>query len=111
SPWLAVDLGEGRGLIATAYSIMHGSGSSSNAMRSWRFEGSNNKNSWITLREHLNDPRMQTPGQVETFFLHNLDKEVTRLQAFRYFRILLTGPNSSNFFRLCACRLELYGRY
>eukprot|EP00960_Hanusia_phi_P073709 768070-Hanusia_phi.AAC.4 len=110
-PWISVDLGEGRGLIATAYSIMHGSGSSTNALRSWRLEGSNNKTNWTTLREHYNDPRMQRAGQVETFFMQNLDSEVTRLQAFRHFRISLTGPNSSNAFSLCVCRLELYGRY
>ncbi len=44
-----------RSIQPTYYSIRHGWWSSSNALRSWELQGSNDATNWDVLREHTND--------------------------------------------------------
>ncbi len=57
--WIMLDLGEGRGLIPTAYTIQHGFGTPANALRSWELQGSDDKKLWAILRLHANDPTVR----------------------------------------------------
>ena len=100
--WMAVDLK--RGLLPTHYCLRSDKHTVNHKPRQWRLEGSNDSSKWTTLREHVNDASLGG----EAFSVASWPIEAEG-KAFRHFRILQTGPNSSNHNNLMCTGIELYG--
>jgi hypothetical protein len=103
SSWVAINLGSSRSLIAKAYSLRHGSSSKADALRHWTLQGSTDAKNWTVLRRHQDDNSLNGPF---AFAAWNIDASTT---AYRYFRVLQTGKNSSNNNFLSLSGIELYG--
>lgn len=93
-------------IIPTAYTIRHYLSWNVEALRSWVFEGSTNKRDWVVLKKHINDTTISVIGQPYTIKL----TEINPSQAFRYFCIRMTGPNSNNHNYLALSGFEIYGK-
>ena len=104
--WMQVDLGAGRSLVPNHYCLRHGNGNYDvHALRHWVLEGSEDANSWTTLRTHSNDQAMAAASMsVAAWPVEGATK------AFRYFRIRQTGKNSSDHDLLICAGIELYGQ-
>jgi hypothetical protein len=123
---VSVDLGKGRCLVANYYCLRHGNNNGSWRLQSWDFEGSNDGSSYTVLRAHRNDNSLAD----QAFSVAAWKVEGVK-HAYRYFRIRMTGKNSSynngydgTFFfsasgaqvryvnadhHLCCAGIELYG--
>jgi hypothetical protein len=118
--YFAVDLGEGRNLIPTCYSIMNRN-SSTNVMMNWNLEGSVDGREWIVL-----DQRTYLPDGPDSYQFDEDQKLLKKKggasswglardfsgakSGFRHFRIVQTGRNSSGNDNLALSCFELYGR-
>jgi hypothetical protein len=107
---VSVDLGKGRSLVPNYYCLRHGDSDGDYRLKSWDFEGSNDGNSYTVLRAHRNDNSLADRG----FSVAAWKVEGVK-QAYRYFRIRMTGKNSgwsegdyANHYLRCA-GIELYG--
>ena len=102
--WMQVDLGAGRSLVPNHYCLRHAN-HSFHALRHWVLEGSEDANSWTTLRTHSDDQALAaTAMSVAAWPVEGATK------AFRYFRIRQTGKCSSGYDHLLCAGIELYGR-
>jgi hypothetical protein len=72
--------------------------------RTWRLEGSNDDQTWTTLREHTNDTTLSDNKKVETFPLS------ANNVAFKFFRLIQTGKNSRGDNYLLLSGVELFGK-
>jgi hypothetical protein len=107
-----IDLGKGRSLVACGYCLRHGRDSGDYRLQSWDFEGSNDGSSYTVLRAHRNDNSL--PEQA--FSVASWKVEGVK-QAYRYFRIRMTGQNSgygngrfcNDTHCLMCAGIELYG--
>jgi hypothetical protein len=125
--WVEIDFGERRLLLADKYTIRHGGSASGNALRNWELQarvsdfedcakGNNNgdddDNEWITIKSHFDDDTLhEEPNSSASWDLEipiNISDDLKTI-GFRYYRIFLTGPNSSGNYCLFCCGLELYG--
>ena len=103
--WWCVDLTEKYVLFLTHYTLRHGCEKRQSVLLNWRLQGSLDRRTWTTLRNHEDD--------------HGLDKDRRyctctwaikgNSKAFRYFRIFQTGNNSSGGFSIFLSGIELYG--
>jgi len=126
--WYQVDLGSERKVIPTHYTMGYGSPGTGCYPLFWLFQGSNsitrtsetygskpddipqNDTDWRTLSVHNNDRSLFGDWAVHTWKLNTC-------QAYRYFRVIQTGPNSFNPNNeednwgqvLVANRFEIYG--
>lgn len=101
-PWVSLDLSDRFRLCCTHYFFRHDS-SASNFIRSWDLQGSTDAEKWIVLSSVRNNMGISFPGAC-------LDKTVdSGGQFYRHFRVVMTGPNSSQSDQLVICGLELYG--
>eukprot|EP00928_Gymnodinium_smaydae_P075199 TRINITY_DN58200_c0_g1_i1.p1 TRINITY_DN58200_c0_g1~~TRINITY_DN58200_c0_g1_i1.p1 ORF type:complete len:289 (+),score=36.72 TRINITY_DN58200_c0_g1_i1:58-867(+) len=108
--WWSFDLSPTRRLIPNYYTIRHKKGMGCNYLRNWVLEAQNqNDDIWITLVNHVNDASLQ--GQ------RDWDDDppvaswpVQSDDAFQYFRIRMTGSDSSGAHHLCCSGFELYGK-
>ncbi|XP_015773245.1 PREDICTED: uncharacterized protein LOC107351460 [Acropora digitifera] len=103
--WWCVDLTENYALYLTHYTLWHGPKTNISYLLNWRLEGSLDGQSWETLRRHDND-RGLTGNHPYRRCTWAIDGNVN---AFRYFRILQTGKNSSGRFGIFLSGIELYG--
>jgi hypothetical protein len=91
-PWMSIDLGKGRSLVPSYYCLRHGDKTGRKhgnfRLRSWDFEGSNDGINYTVIREHKNDDSMSNEG----FGVTAWEVEAVN-QAFRHFRIRMTGMN------------------
>ena len=104
--WLAVDLGEGRSLVVNHYCLrsdQHNNGS--HKLRNWELQGSLDGQTWQTLRAHQRDMSLSSRSMSTAAWPVDAGA-----QAFRHFRILQTGVNSTNMHFLMCTGIELYGR-
>jgi len=98
--WFALDLGEGRKMFPTHYTMKYASSGSLCCPRNWRLEGTNDLNAllsakngneesqkWTPLSVHANDKTLDVDYQEHTWSIQNAP------QSFRIFRIVQTGPN------------------
>ena len=90
--WYCVDIGPGRLLAPSHYSLRNVSRSYAHAPRSWRLEASKDTKKWTLLSEHVNDMSVDTKSNACARF--ELNRHV-RTDAYRYFCITQTGPNAS----------------
>ena len=103
--WMSVDLGEGRSLRPNHYCLRH-SGQDNYMLRNWRLEGSHDGSTWVALRTHNNDTSIAARNMATAAW-----PVEGATEAFRHFRVLQTGNNSSGSQNLmCAC-IELYGTF
>jgi len=86
-----------------SYSLRHDGVNNAHFLRKWVLEGSNDAIEWIPLRTHDNDTSINSANQWASWSVDNVGS------AFRYFRIRLTGQNSSNHFHLVCNGFEMYG--
>jgi hypothetical protein len=96
-------------------------------LRNWKFQGSYYGTGWVTLRTHTNDTTL-SPSCPSAFWpvdmaplsasADDADSKTKSTAAstgyrtrrpFCYFRLLMTGPNSSGDHRLRVVSLEVYG--
>jgi len=92
-----VDLGSNVKVLPTYYCLKYGSSANYCVPRNWKFQASNDTrvvdqpeddSLWITLRTHTNDLTLNADFAWFVFPIEKCSK------AFRYFRILQTGPNA-----------------
>jgi len=78
----------------------------SHSLRNWRLEGSNDCQMWTTLKTHVNDQSIGDQGN--GFWSASWPiEDVARF--YKFFRVLQTGKNSSDYGYLTLSGLELYG--
>ncbi|CDW80143.1 e3 ubiquitin-protein ligase hectd1 [Stylonychia lemnae] len=121
--FFGIDLGEGRHLIPTCYSLRNRN-SSTHVLMNWHFEASNDKVNWVVLdrRIYLSDntnynqemeqeqKNLQRKGATSTWGIDQTIYNDVGSQGFRYFRIVQVGKNSSGSDNLTLSGLELYGK-
>jgi hypothetical protein len=101
--WFMVDLGPGRSVICTFYTLRHGGNYRADSLRNWDFQGYHvESQSWDVLRRHTDDSSLNGPYAMRTF-------PIESTKAYRAFRVLQTGHNSSNHNYLVLSGIELYG--
>ncbi|KAL4859062.1 BTB/POZ domain-containing protein [Chlorella vulgaris] len=105
SSWWVLDLGAGHRLICNHYTLRHDG--STDFLRSWVLQGSNDGSSWSDLRRHISDRTIRMPGQYASWPLSSHAAAVP----YRFFRLLLVGPNpeAANQHHVCLSFWELYG--
>lgn len=101
--WFCVDFGNNRLVRPTYYTLRHGGNYRADSLRTWDFQGSLNGQSWALLSRHSNDESLNS-----AFALHSWPV-TNQSQAYRYFRVLQTGHNSSNHNFLVLSGIEIYG--
>ena len=90
--WVSVDLGEGRTLCPEAYAV-RSTHHSRGKLRYWHLQGSDDGMEWVALRKHANDASIVEKPYAQAQF--SLDAAIVAGRAFRYFRLLQTGPPSA----------------
>lgn len=115
--WMAVDIGRGRSFLPTGYCLRHDLQGPRGVLRNWVLQGRNEtahsgmfspegiREEWITLSEHVDDSSLAgIAGSTAFFPLAHVPDD-----SYRFFRILISGKNSSGKFRLSCAGFELYG--
>jgi hypothetical protein len=92
-------------LAVTRYTFRNDAYGASNALRNWNFEGSNDGDEWVVLRQHVNDQSLAAQPYATASWDVNPDG-----LAFLHFRIHQTGVNLKGNHLLMMAGLELYGR-
>lgn len=103
SSWFTVDLGVGRSLRITAYTLRHGGGTKQDLIRNWTLKGSADGKEFTTLMRHKDDESLSTPFATMTWTISGVS------QAYRFFKVIQTGHNSSKHNFLSIGGVELYG--
>ncbi|KAG9443198.1 hypothetical protein H6P81_019052 [Aristolochia fimbriata] len=105
--WWMVDIGQDRQLMCNYYTLRQDG--STGYMRWWVLQGSLDGKNWTDLRVHENDTTVCKPAQFASWPVHGPNA----LLPFRFFRVVLTGPTTSdsNPWNLGICFLELYGYF
>lgn len=103
--WVEFDFGKTR-IQPTAYMLRHYASWDTEALRSWRLEGSNDGKNWVVLRAHDNDATLKKKGARGVWKVNGSDAK----KAYSKFRIIMTGPNSNKHFYLALSEFEVYGR-
>jgi len=101
--WFSIDLGPTRAVVPTHYTIRHGANYKADSLRTWDLRGSNDGVNWKLLKRHINDDSLNSNFATCSFPVQSVT------QAYRHFRILQTGHNSSNHNFLVLSGFELYG--
>ena len=103
--WWCVDLTENNALYLAHYTLRHGHHTFNSFLLNWQLEGSLDGESWKTLSRHDSDRSLKGNKRYKTH-TWAIDGDYS---AFRYFRILQTGKNSSGNFGIFLSGIELYG--
>lgn len=91
-------------VCVSAYTLRHYSSWDSEAIREWKFQGSNDGERWHKLMSHKHDESLNGKGATHTWILPKVKKR------YRMFRILQTGQNSNGHWYLAISGLEIYGK-
>jgi hypothetical protein len=103
SSWLTIDLGAGRSLRITAYTLRHGGATKQDLIRNWTLKGSVDGLEFTTLMRHKDDESLSTPFASKTWTISGAT------QAYRFFKVIQTGHNSSKHNFLSIGGVEFYG--
>ena len=79
---------------------------SSNYLRSWNFEGSNDDNNWTIIRQHRNDTSLNKQYATFTWDVSNC------ITSYRMFRLHMIGRNaelSAVHYHIMCHGFEIYG--
>lgn len=122
--YFGVDLGEGRALLPTCYTIRNRN-STTHVLMNWHLEGSNDKVNWIILDRRIylasangvsdadleeEQKLLKQKGAASTW---GVDTDIYRevgFDGFRFFRVIQVGKNSSGSDNLALSGFELYGK-
>jgi len=120
-------------LRPTHYSLKHFVSSDAHALRNWNLQGSIDGKDWQVLKEHKNDTNLNGRGSTCTWIIdpeqpsssssdqtparpnqhaHVITPSIALASPkywYRFFRIILTGPNSCSQYALACSGMELYG--
>jgi len=102
--WFQLDLGPSRKVIPNYYTLRHGGNYRADSLRNWDFQGSLDAKTWMNLRRHNNDQSLNG-----NFATQSWPIVTENLTAYRYFRILQKGHNSSDRNFMLLSGLEIYG--
>jgi hypothetical protein len=94
-----------RRVIPTHYSLRHYSSWDTEALRNWVLEASNDEQTWVVLREHIDDNALNGKGDTASWSLSLPPNS----GSFRHFRVRQTGRNSNGHYYLALSGFELYG--
>mmetsp|Transcript_16516 Transcript_16516/g.27296 ORF Transcript_16516/g.27296 Transcript_16516/m.27296 type:complete len:413 (-) Transcript_16516:120-1358(-) len=109
--WVEMDIGAGHTLICDHYTLRH-TCVSRGYLRNWRLQGSSDGIAWQDLSVHASDSKISAKNQYASWRTTERAANVP----YRYFRILMDGPNSGNdalysFNVLQVSFVELYGQF
>jgi hypothetical protein len=104
SSWIQIDFGPQRLLKPTHYTLRHGSNSKQDCLRNWVLKASTDATNWEVLMRHIGDESLNSNFATHTWEIRNCTK------AYRYFRIVQTGHNSSYHNFLSISGIEFYGQ-
>jgi hypothetical protein len=106
--WMAVDLRTAR-LVPDHYALRtsNHAGLYTHNLQNWALQASNDNATWTTLRQHSRDATLGDPAMSVAAW--PLNAAAVGGRAFRHFRILQTGHNSTNNNHLMCAGIELYG--
>ena len=122
--YFGVDLGRGRALLPTCYTVLNRN-ASSHCLLNWQFEGSNDQTAWTVLDKRMYftgdaevdqqfeecADRMKKSGGTTTCGIDTgIYQSDHGFEGYRFFRIVQIGLNSSGGHTLALSGLELYGR-
>eukprot|EP00741_Cyanophora_paradoxa_P007018 tig00001067_g6790.t1 len=102
-PWVTVDL-QTVEVRATHYALSTTTSQTEDFPRRWQLQASRDGRHWKTLASHDPDERLRRRAQTYVWRLHPEPKEF-----YRYWRIILTGPNERGTLHLELSAFELYG--
>jgi hypothetical protein len=105
--WMMLDLGEGRRLTPTHYTLRHGFANASFCLRHWRLEGRvcggvPHEGTWVPLSAHNNDTSLNAAYATATWAVEGI------VESYRCFRLIVTGVDSGCNYLMCS-GVELYG--
>jgi len=100
--WMAINVKDVK-MRLTHYTLRHYNSWDTEALRYWNLEGSNDGQSWIPIRQHMDDRALRKAGASHTW-------AVDTNQFFSHFRLYMTGRNSNNHWYLATSGMELYGK-
>jgi E3 ubiquitin-protein ligase HECTD1 len=120
--YFGVDLGEGRQLLPTCYTIRNRN-STTHVIMNWHLEGSNDKVNWVILDRRIyltdaaTDPALdeeqKTLKQKGGATTWGVDTDIYRevgFDGYRFFRVIQVGKNSSGSDNLALSGFEIYGK-
>lgn len=117
-PFFIFDLGNGRYVTPSAYTILDGNAGS--AFRTWELQGSYDGVEWIVLRKHVNDERQPSnltkgswkilPSHLQNIRGKKGPLKRTTVPRCRFFRVVKDAPGSSNSYYLGISGFEVYGK-
>lgn len=99
--WFVFDFSP-RKICPTHYSIRHYSSWDTEALRSWEFEGSNDGDTFVSIRSHVNDAELNGKGGTHTWKV-NCDVK------YAMFRVRQTDFNSNRHYYLAISGFDIYG--
>jgi len=100
--WFQIDLKKYE-IQPTYYTLRDSQSGGGYQLRNWVLEGSNDGNSWKTIREHTNDSMITTQGMSGRWALE-CD------ESFRIIRVRVTGHDAGGTYYFLFCSgIELYG--
>ena len=103
--WWCVDLGENYRLVITHYALRHGKKDGEAILKRWKLQGSTDGITWTDINYSPDPSQFCVP---HPYFTGSWTVE-GEVGAFRYFRILQTGRNSSGKYGIYLSGVELYG--
>lgn len=86
--WWQIDLGSDASLICNYYTLRQDG--STEFLRTWALQGSEDGATWVDLRKHINDTTLKLPGQYASWPVGGPYSSVP----YRYFRIFLSVTES-----------------
>jgi len=89
--------------MPTFYSLRHTLSRDNEALRNWKFQGSKDNNVYVDLKTHTNDTALAVKGGTKTWQIDSCS------EYYQYFRVTMTGPNSSNNNYYSLAGFEVYG--
>ena len=104
--WFSIDF-KTVSIKPSNYTLRHITGpNNKNHLRNWVLEGSNDGNNWECLSEHKDDESLNENDATFTWKMehNNIDT------FYQYFRLRMTGPDSSGQWYLCCSGFEIYGQ-
>jgi hypothetical protein len=67
--WFSIDLGKGRTLSPSAYTVRHGREDGTDALRTWELQGSQDGKVWVMIKAHDNDTGLTGAWATATWLL------------------------------------------
>jgi len=82
--WFSLDLGKGRSLSPTAYTLRHGREDGTDALRTWELQGSHDGKVWSVIKSHDNDTALTGAWSTATWLVDYDSDTPKGFQTFRF---------------------------